>query len=145
MFEFVLGLPGGVDGLDNAGRKFHGTSVSGDAGRSGHVTSMETQTEAGMAWLLARVWVWPVPPGFVCRKFVSQQSIVRRPRDMEVPDVLGGADESASGILTSPHDRLLQRRSRSGPPHSGFLSPTQPPCHMHRSDVIRCEVLSRAG
>lgn len=127
---------------------FRGTSINGDDGRNGHVTSIETQTKkdlpggAGVAQLLAGVWVWPVS-GFVCQKFVSQQSIVRRPWDW--PEVLEGADGRASRILLSPHDGLLQRRSRSGPPCSGFLSPTQPHCHMHHSDIIHYETLSRAG
>lgn len=102
MFEFVLGLPGGVDGLDNAGRKFHGTSVSGDAGRSGHVTSIETQTEAGMAWLLARVWCGLSLQGlcvgslFLSRALLEGQGTWRSPRCWE-------GLTSASGILTSPH------------------------------------------
>lgn len=127
---------------------FPGTSINGDDGRNGHVTAIETQTKKGLLGgaVVARLESGcGLFPGFACQKFVSHQSIVRRPWDMEVPEVLGGADGRASGILLSPHDRLLQRRSRSGPPCSGFLSPTQPHCHTHHSDIIHYETLSRAG
>jgi hypothetical protein len=65
--------------LDNAGRMFHGISISGDDGRKDHVTVIETQTKnglpggAGVAQLFAGVWVWPVSRVCVSEVYFSAE------------------------------------------------------------------------
>lgn len=67
--------------LDNTGRMFHGISISRDDGRNRHGTARD---KSRTVFLEELVWRGNLVEsgcgllsGFVCRKFVSQQSIVR--------------------------------------------------------------------